>query len=210
MHDQGIELVLQPGLGRRALGLDLDLPVGLDRDLAGELAAVEPAGDVGGEPGEVLPGGAMSDSVRKEGVGRVIGRAALKRPGEGQAGEFADLVVALAVQGAGPRDRLADRDRVSSGCRRRPDAVPSAAAVMVCSVMSGSSAMKTAAGTGRPSRRATRRTTPEGPAFAARVWPDADPDGFGPLSNVAWISNGTSRRGRMRLTSSATPTTALG
>ena len=55
MHDQRVELVLQPGLGGRVVGLKLDRAILLDRHLAGERPAVELAADLGGESGEIAP-----------------------------------------------------------------------------------------------------------------------------------------------------------
>ena len=163
MHDQRVELVLEPGLGGRVVGLKLDRAILLDRHLAGERPAVEMAAELGRKAREIAPLGAVSDRLLEESGRLGVRVVPLQRPGEGQRGELANLVVFLVSQSAGLLERLAGIDRVaarSRGASRRrcrPDP-----ALMVCSLRSESTAVKIAFGIGLPSRSATRRMRPAG------------------------------------------------
>ena len=127
-----VELILEPGERDRVVGLDLDRAVVANGEAAGEGAGVDRARQVRGETGEVVaPGSAGGQGLLEEGdgLGVGLGRRAHQRPGEGERGELADLLVRLAAGLARLLGRDLGVDRVSAlgsaatrspGRRRRP------------------------------------------------------------------------------------------
>ena len=78
------------------------------------------AAELGRKAGEIAPLGPLSDRLLEE-RGRLGVRVVpLERPGEGQRGELADLVVLLVCQSAGLLERLAGIDRVAARSRGTP------------------------------------------------------------------------------------------
>ncbi len=97
--DQRFELLLEPGLGDRVVGLDLDRRHRPGRvTLPANAPAVELAADLGRESGELGPLGAVGDRVLEQGDRLGVRIAVLERPAQGQRGELANLVVLLAVE----------------------------------------------------------------------------------------------------------------
>ncbi len=72
------------------------------------------------EAGEIAPLGAMCDRLLEESDRFGVRVMPLQRPGEGQRGELADLVVFLGRQSAGLLERLAGVDRIAARSRGAP------------------------------------------------------------------------------------------